>query len=163
MGWSVTCDCGMTWHRGYKTWVQSQTQNKAQWLVTCGHVSASSQSLRFVLSLRMNSSFITSRPGHTYILCAYPVSHMSVHLTHCTLMNSFFWFDTIKLGYFISLLGVSDYNFHKNSVCVLFCQNIFFTFTNSVDPDEMQHYAAFHLGLHCLQKYLFWCFPSTEG
>ena len=20
---------------------------------------------------------------------------------------------------------------------------------NSVDPDEMQHYAAFHLGLHC--------------
>ena len=27
------------------------------------------------------------------------------------------------------------------------------TFTNSVDPDEMQHYAAFHLGLYCLQKY----------
>ena len=25
---------------------------------------------------------------------------------------------------------------------------------NSVDPDEMQHYAAFHLGLHCLPKYL---------
>ena len=33
---------------------QSQTQN---------NVSASSQSLRFILSLRMNSSFITSRPG----------------------------------------------------------------------------------------------------
>ena len=29
----------------------------------------------------------------------------------------------------------------------------FVTFTNSVDPDEMQHRAAFHLGLHCLQKY----------
>ena len=28
-------------------------------------------------------------------------------------------------------------------------------FTNSVDPDEMQQHAAFHLGLHCLQKYLF--------
>ena len=27
---------------------------------------------------------------------------------------------------------------------------------NSVDdPDEMQHYAAFHPGLHCLQKYTF--------
>ena len=26
-------------------------------------------------------------------------------------------------------------------------------FFDSVDPDEMQHYAAFHLGLHCLQKY----------
>ena len=22
--------------------------------------------------------------------------------------------------------------------------------TNSVDPDEIPHYAAFHLGLHCL-------------
>ena len=26
---------------------------------------------------------------------------------------------------------------------------------NSADPDEMQHYAAFHLGLHCLLKYQF--------
>ena len=26
---------------------------------------------------------------------------------------------------------------------------------NSEDPDEMQHYAAFHLGLHCWPKYLF--------
>ena len=25
---------------------------------------------------------------------------------------------------------------------------------NSEDPDEMQHFAAFHLGLHCLPKYL---------
>ena len=40
---------------------------------------------------------------------------------------------------------------------------IFFTFTNSVDPDEMQHYAAFHLGLHCLQKYLFRGFPNSKG
>ena len=32
----------------------SQTQNKSQWLAACGHVSASSQSLRFILSLRMN-------------------------------------------------------------------------------------------------------------
>ena len=40
----------------------SQAQNKAQLLAACGHVSASSQSLRFILSLRMNSSFITSRP-----------------------------------------------------------------------------------------------------
>ena len=26
---------------------------------------------------------------------------------------------------------------------------------NSADPDEMQHYAAFHLGLHSLPEYLF--------
>ena len=34
------------WPRGYKTWVQSQTQNKAQRLPAFGHLSASSQSLR---------------------------------------------------------------------------------------------------------------------
>ena len=27
----------------------------------------------------------------------------------------------------------------------------------------MQHYAAFHLWLHCLQKYLFSGFPNTKG
>ena len=40
---------------------------------------------------------------------------------------------------------------------------IFFTFTNSVDPDEMQHFAAFHLSLHYLQKYLFRGFPNIKG
>ena len=45
----------------------------------------------------------------------------------------------------------------------LFYLKIFFTFTNSVDPDEMQHYAAFHLGLHCLRKYSFWGFLNTKG
>ena len=44
-----------------------------------------------------------------------------------------------------------------------FCLNVFFTFTNSVDTDEMQHYAAFHLGLHCLQKYSFRGFPEYKG
>ena len=59
----VNCIKPKTWSRGYKTWVHSQTQNKAQWLAVCGHVSASSQSLRFILSLSMYSSFITSRPA----------------------------------------------------------------------------------------------------
>ena len=31
---------------------------------------------------------------------------------------------------------------------------------NSADSDEMQHYAAFHLGLHCLPEYLFWGFQN---
>ena len=38
--------------------------------------------------------------------------------------------------------------------CILLSEDLF-TFTNSADSDEMQHYAAFHLGLHCLQKYSF--------
>ena len=32
-----------------------------------------------------------------------------------------------------------------------------FILANSEDPDEMPHYAAFHLGLHCFPKY-----PSTS-
>ena len=47
---------------------------------------------------------------------------------------------------------------------VFFCLKIFLTFTNSEDPEEMQFYAAFHLGLHCLQqKYLFRGFLNTKG
>ena len=43
--------------RGYKTWVHSQTQNIAQWLAACGHVSASNHSfLIFVLSSSSSSS-----------------------------------------------------------------------------------------------------------
>ena len=42
-------------------------------------------------------------------------------------------------------------------------QRIGFTLTNSVDPDEMQHYAAFYLGLHCLPKYPFRGFQYTKG
>ena len=53
-------DLNQAW--GYKTRVHSQTQNKAHWLAACGLLSASSQSLHFILSLRLYSSFITSRP-----------------------------------------------------------------------------------------------------
>ena len=34
--------------------------------------------------------------------------------------------------------------------------------TNSVDPDEMQHDAAFHLNLHCLPKYPFSGVPAYK-
>ena len=44
-----------------------------------------------------------------------------------------------------------------------FCLKIFFAFTKSVDPDGMQQYAAFHLGLHCLQKYSFRGFLNTNS
>ena len=57
-------------------------------------------------------------------------------------------------------LGKSGNNFQKN--IVLFCLKIFFNFTNSVDPDDMQHYSAFHLGLNCLQKYSFRDFSNTK-
>ena len=46
-------------------------------------------------------------------------------------------------------------------IIVFICLKIDFVFANSADPDEMLHYAAFHLGLHCLPKYPFRGFWST--
>ena len=40
---------------------------------------------------------------------------------------------------------------------------IIFVLAKSVDPDEMPHYAAFHLGLHCLPKYAFRSHWYTKG
>ena len=45
---------------------------------------------------------------------------------------------------------VSGYNSLANIVLLLSEDGL--VFTNSDDPDEMQHYDAFHLDLHCLQK-----------
>ena len=56
---------------------------------------------------------------------------------------------------------MSGYKLKKN--IALFRLKIFFTFTNNADPDEMQHYAAFHQGLQCLQKCLFRGFLNTKG
>ena len=71
-------------------------------------------------------------------------------LTVCILKDSYIWFETI---YYLKLvhctyLGVSSYSLKK-----IFCLKTFFSLTNNVDPDEISHYTAFYLGLHCLQKY----------
>ena len=50
--------------------------------------------------------------------------------------------------------------FSKNNIVFY---KIFFDL-NCVDPDKMQNYSAFHLGLHCLLKYLFnKGFPVYKG
>ena len=36
--------------------------------------------------------------------------------------------------------------------CIFVTEDCFLILANSVDPDEMPPYAAFHLGLHCLPK-----------
>ena len=56
---------------------------------------------------------------------------------------------------------VTGYNFQKHIVFISL--KIDFVFAKSADPDEMQHNAAFHLGLHCLRKYPFRGFLSTMG
>ena len=61
-----------------------------------------------------------------------------------------------------SYLGVSVWYIFFKKYCIPILK-IFFTFTNSADPDEMQFYAAFHLGLHCLQKYSGYHIPPPPG
>ena len=56
---------------------------------------------------------------------------------------------------------MSGYGFKR--YFFFFNLKIYFTSTNSLDPDEMQHCAAFHLGLHCLQKYLFRGLQNTKS
>ena len=87
-------------------------------------------------------SFISSNPLYTYGLFQL-VWYNKLRIVHCT------------------YLGVYGYNFQKN--IAFLCLKTFFTFTNSVDPDEMQQHAAFHLDLHCLQRYVFRGFPKFKG
>ena len=80
----------------------------------------------------------------------------------CVPIDFSFWFYTILLGWsIVENEGFTGCNF-KIKV-VFFFQKIIFVLANSADPDEMQHYAAFHLCLHCLPKYLFTGFWSSKG
>ena len=45
--------------------------------------------------------------------------------------------------------------------CPHLSEDLFYLY--SVEPDEMQYYAAIQLGLHCLQKYLDKGFLNTKG
>ena len=65
-------------------------------------------------------------------------------------------------GYLLNYwLGVSGYNF-QNLLYHFVWRPV--TFTHSVDPgEEKTHYAAFHLGLHGLQKYSLRCFFKYKG
>ena len=47
------------------------------------------------------------------------------------------------------------------SIAFLYLKNDLVLAT-STDPDEMLHHVAFHLGLHCLPKYLFRGFQSSK-
>ena len=55
----------------------------------------------------------------------------------------------------------SQSKFSKSNI--LQSLKIFFNSANSAEPDEMQHYAAFHLGLHCLPWYPFRGFQESIG
>ena len=54
---------------------------------------------------------------------------------------------TIKSGWSIVYIEASQVENFKN--IAFLSLKIDFVSANSAEPDEMQHYAAFHLGLHC--------------
>ena len=57
-------------------------------------------------------------------------------------------------------LGITGYGLKIN---IVFQSTRLVLFLNDADPDEITQYAAFHLGLRCLQKYPFRGFPPTNG
>ena len=70
------------------------------------------------------------------------------------------WYD--KYGTVHSVLkGGHMYNFLNYDIYLF--PKIVLIIANSVDTNEMQHYAAFHLGLHYLPNYPFRGFQYTKG
>ena len=74
-------------------------------------------------------------------------------------MNSSFLLYKIYLGWSIVYIEGSQIIISKK-YCFLSLK-IDFVLANNADPDEMPHYVAFHLGLHCLSKYRLRGFWST--
>ena len=61
-----------------------------------------------------------------------------------------FNFETVKSRWSIIYIEGSQVIISKNMIFLMD-----FVLAKSEDPDEMPHDAAFHQGLHCLQKYQF--------
>ena len=68
-------------------------------------------------------------------------------------MDSSFWFDKRNLGWSIVYIEGSQVIIYQKSCISFFVDS--FVLVKSVDPDEMPHYAGFHLDLHCLPKNAF--------
>ena len=58
--------------------------------------------------------------------------------------------NTVKSGWSIVYIEGSQV-----IIIIIIKKSFDFVLANSADPDEMPHYAAFHLCLHCLPKYMF--------
>ena len=68
---------------------------------------------------------------------------------------------TDKSGWSIVYIEGSRVVFSKK-YCISFSEDGF-VLANHADPDEMPHYVALHLGLHCLPKYPTRGFCSPKG
>ena len=86
--------------------------------------------------------------------------HKCTSLTLCILMDFPIHIATICLRLPIVYFKRSQVEFWNYEV--LLSLKVVFILANTADPDEMQHNAAFHLGLHCLLKYQFRGFQYTK-
>ena len=63
-----------------------------------------------------------------------------------------------------SIQHCSDFsNFIKIIILLILRGTVVFILTDTTDSDEMQHYATFHLGIHCLPKCPFRDVQYTTG
>ena len=78
----------------------------------------------------------------------------------CILMDFLIHINTISMG-----LPILYFNGHRKKLnhYVLLSLKVALILANNEDPNEMQHYAAFHLVLQCLPEYPFRGFQYTEG
>ena len=83
-------------------------------------------------------------------------------LTLCILMDFPILIITIRMGLCIIHFKGSQVEISKKKY-VFQSLTIVFILAKSAGPDEMLHFAAFHLGLHYLPKYPFRGFRYTKG
>ena len=94
-------------------------------------------------------------------------SFSSQALYHCTpaiciLMDFPIHSDIISMGLPIVYFQWSQVEFYKQKYSVFLSLKVVLILANSTDH-EMQHYAAFHLDLHCLPKYWIRGFQYIKG
>ena len=99
----------------------------------------------------------------TYTACQYICLLFSSQerVNPCQTNRIFLKLHTIKKDSPLYILRGHRLYFLKK--LYFFIMKIDSVLANSADPDKMQHYAAFHLGLYCLAKYAVRGFPSTKG
>ena len=85
--------------------------------------------------------------------CTTSSTPFRASLKLCMLTDAPIYIATISMG-----LPIWYFKGSHIEVFKLWCfspQKVVLIVANGADPDEMQHYAAFHLCLHCLSDYPF--------
>ena len=69
--------------------------------------------------------------------------------------------QSLKMSFLLLATATTERK-HEMNYDVFLPLKIVFNLANSADLDEMPPYVAFHLGLHCLPKYLLTSFQNKQ-